>query len=45
MVLKDRKCVVPVKGILEIEATLVYSNVQDFFALKFSVVFLLDDSS
>ncbi len=42
MVLKDRKCVLPVKGILEIEATLIYSNVKDFSTLKF---FLLDDSS
>ncbi len=45
MALKDRKCVIPVKGILEIEATVIYSNVKDFFTLKFSIVFLLDDSS
>ncbi|CAF0832577.1 unnamed protein product [Adineta ricciae] len=28
MTLKDRKCILPVKGILEIEATLVYSNLR-----------------
>ena len=29
--LKDRKCVLPVKGIVEIEATLIYTNVKDRF--------------
>ncbi|UJR36030.1 hypothetical protein I4U23_028768 [Adineta vaga] len=28
MTLKDRKCILPVKGIIEIEATLIYSNLR-----------------
>jgi hypothetical protein len=29
--LKDRKCILPVKGIIEIEATLIYTNVNICF--------------
>jgi len=32
--LKDRKCVLPVKGIIEIEATLIYTNVKIFSLLR-----------
>ncbi|CAF3434929.1 unnamed protein product, partial [Rotaria sp. Silwood2] len=28
MTLKDRKCILPVKGIIEIEATLIYTNLR-----------------
>ena len=28
MMLKDRKCLVPVKGAIEIEATLIYTNLK-----------------
>ena len=29
MALKDRKCLLPVKGAVEIEATLIYTNVNE----------------
>lgn len=28
MGLKDRKCILPVKGIIEIEATVIFTNVR-----------------
>jgi hypothetical protein len=31
MVLKNQKCITPVKGAIEIEATFVYTNVKFFF--------------
>jgi len=40
MVLKNQKCITPVKGDIEIEATFVYTNVK-FFILNKIVFFLL----
>jgi hypothetical protein len=39
MVLKNQKCITPVKGAIEIEATFVYTNVKFFILNK--IVFLL----
>jgi hypothetical protein len=39
MVLKDRKCILPAKGIIEIEATLIYTDVKTFFFILNSVFF------
>jgi len=39
MVLKNQKCITPVKGAIEIEATFVYTNVKFFILNK--KIFLL----